>query len=114
MQAKSAIQQAIQMLTPADYFTICAFDNEMIWFQCEGGIHPFLVRADPQTINYACQWVEQINARGLTDILTPYRIATELLNNPRTSQSSLAPNQVHGPYKVTTITTTTFEYLLIL
>jgi hypothetical protein len=98
-QAKSSLQQAIQMLTPADFFTICAFDHEMVWFQTSTNSSPVLARADPQTISMACQWIQQVQARGLTDILTPYQIATDLLSHPKTAQS-IAPTHVNGPYKV--------------
>jgi hypothetical protein len=98
-QAKTALQQAIQMLSPVDYFTICAFDHELIWFQCPLGASPILFHAEPQVVYAACQWIDQIEARGLTDILTPYQIATDLLSHPKTSQS-FTPNQVNGPYKV--------------
>jgi hypothetical protein len=98
-QAKASLQQAIQMLTPADFFTICAFDHEMLWFQTDSANAPVLARADQQTIAMACQWIQQVQARGLTDILKPYQIATNLLSHPKTAQS-LSPSQVNGPYKV--------------
>lgn len=97
--AKSALQQAVQMLTIHDYFTIGAFDHEMRWFQCPINSAPYLFHADPGTIALACQWIESIEASGGTNILLPYDIATTLLLNPRT-QTSISPSQISGPYKV--------------
>ena len=45
------------------------------------GAAPFLMSPDPQTLGMACQWVQLIESRGLTDILTPYQIATNMLLN---------------------------------
>lgn len=97
--AKVALQKAIQMLTPSDYFTICAFDHEMIWFQCPVNSSPFLCHANPQSIAIACQWIDSIQASGLTNILTPYQIATSLLSNPVT-QFGNQQFQSYGPSKV--------------
>ena len=97
--AKSALQQALQMLTENDYFTICAFDDKMTWFQCPLGSAPVLSHADRATISLACQWIESIEAAGLTCLISPYQIATSLLLNPKT-QNSAQYTQKSGPYKV--------------
>lgn len=43
------------------------------------GAAPTLNSPDPQTLAMACQWVQGIEARGLTDILSPYQVATNIL-----------------------------------
>jgi hypothetical protein len=118
-QSQAALQQALRMLTSKvdipiiccyryskplcwqtqDYFTICAFDNEAIWLSNFSNGTPELLHATNDSITYACNWVTQVEARSLTDILTPYRLASEALLHPHTA-GGMAPAQVSGPYKV--------------
>ncbi len=74
--AKTAVLTALNDLTTNDSFSICAFDDKMKWFQ--GG--NAMCRVNEQTISSAKEWVNDIKPSGLTDILTPYQKALELLN----------------------------------
>jgi hypothetical protein len=40
-----------------------------------------LVSPNPQNVAMALQWVQAVEARGTTDILTPYQVATNMLAN---------------------------------
>ena len=46
-----------------------------------------LLECDPQSISKACQWVEGVEARGLTDILSPYQVATGMLLDAEQKQT---------------------------
>jgi len=78
-EAKKALVIALQMLTVQDRFAVCAFDDRMEWFGSHGGAAPTMVSPTPQNVALVLQWVNAVEARGLTDILTPYQQATNML-----------------------------------
>lgn len=90
--AKDAVVTALFSLTPADTFTICAFDHECEWFVMEqdhsslsaddNHRQPKLYAANPSNLRNATGWLQHIGARGGTDILTPYRAANNCLSAP--------------------------------
>ena len=51
----------------------------LIVYNTPAGAAPALSPVNQQTLAYATQWVQQIEARGTTDILTPYQVATNML-----------------------------------
>ena len=83
-----------------DYFTICMFDHEMSW--CSGliGGVPELLPVNQSTIAYASQWVMGMQARGTTDIMTPYQVACEALLRPRVVAGQAPASYPMGGHKV--------------
>jgi uncharacterized protein YegL len=75
-QAKQALAQAIGQLTDIDFFNIVQFDHEQIIWNPIGPVH-----ATAANRHLALTWVEGIQARGLTDILTPLQGALTMLEN---------------------------------
>ena len=128
-EAKKALIAALQRLTYQDRFTICAFDDRAEWFDTpsEGearlrlyhayivdlyimrilidlfcsGSPPHLMNSDSNSIQHACQWVNSIEARGLTDILSPYKVATDMLLNADQQQKSGAKSWAVSPNTTT-------------
>jgi len=77
VSARNALATGLSLLGQNDFFAICAFDDHQIWFGSEG--KPVLFQASLQNIASAQQWVQSIEACGLTDIQTPLVQANSLL-----------------------------------
>lgn len=71
---RAAIAFGLHSLTPADEFTVVAFDHEQAWFS------PGLLPATPQNVAACGEWVRcEVHPRGMTDIMTPLRTALSVL-----------------------------------
>ena len=81
-QAKQALIQAIEMLCDIDFFNIIQYDHEQVYWQQAP------VSADKAAKAQAQQWVGQIQARGLTDILTPLQSALQTLEGTPVNTSA--------------------------
>jgi len=81
-----AIETALSKLNSIDRFGIVCFDDQQEYFSSDsgrqsrgmvGGLFP----ANESNIYQAKQWIQQCQARGLTDIQTPLEWAIQVLNN---------------------------------
>ena len=63
------------------YVTKCNRIATVICPTHPAGAPPSLVHPNPQNVSMACQWVQMVEARGTTDILTPYQVASSMLLN---------------------------------
>lgn len=84
-QAGRGLMQALNLLQPGDMFAICAFNDKEEWFR-EDTLHV----ASYANVQEAVVWVSNVQACGLTDILSPYKRASSLLS--RTYSSSTTDN----------------------
>lgn len=72
--AKQAILHGLTLLTPGDYFTVVAFDHEQLWWS------EHIVQATAANIAACSGWIiNVVQARGLTDILSPLQQAMNVL-----------------------------------
>jgi len=79
-----AIETALTKLNPIDRFGIVCFDDQQEYFSSDGGLArngKGLFPANSSNIYQAKQWIQQHQARGLTDIKTPLDWAVQLLNS---------------------------------
>jgi len=81
-----AIETALTKLNPIDRFGIVCFDDQQEYFSSEGGMRSRemvggLFPANSTNIYQAKQWIQQHQARGLTDIKTPLDWAIQVLNS---------------------------------
>ena len=82
--AKASLISALSKLSSNDFFNICAFDDQRIWFNAENNLvneenNPQLYKATPQNIQAAKMWVSHITAMGGTDILSSFRQSCDIL-----------------------------------
>lgn len=85
--AREALVMALQQLTPKDNFSICQFDDQMVWYQNDRGRStPTLVQATPNNLEAAQVWVREAESRGLTDILAPMQASVDGLHNAKKGQ----------------------------
>jgi uncharacterized protein YegL len=66
--AKAALKEAIVTLNEGDFFNIIQFDHEQVWWAPTGPVN-----ATQDNKQQASMWIDSIQARGLTDIMTPLR-----------------------------------------
>lgn len=89
-KAKQALCTALKNLAPADSFTIVAFDDQLEIFS-ENLVEVSLVNVDSiggsgggggggENVSRACAWVNNLNARGGTDIMSPLNWALRKLS----------------------------------
>eukprot|EP00004_Rigifila_ramosa_P003261 TRINITY_DN1346_c0_g1_i1.p1 TRINITY_DN1346_c0_g1~~TRINITY_DN1346_c0_g1_i1.p1 ORF type:complete len:703 (+),score=166.52 TRINITY_DN1346_c0_g1_i1:252-2111(+) len=71
--AKDALNLALGSLKAEDTFNVVAFDDQQEWLSQD------LIPADSATIERAKGWVNSIQARGLTDIITPLRTSLSMI-----------------------------------
>jgi len=81
-----AIQTALGKLNQIDRFGIVCFDDQQEHFSVDFEIHSRglvggLFPATASNIDLAGQWIQQHQARGLTDIKTPLQWAIDVLNS---------------------------------
>merc|ERR1719357_17174 len=81
-----AIETALTKLNPLDRFGIVCFDDQQEYFSPDGGMRSHgmvggLFPASSPNIYQAKQWIQQHQARGLTDIKTPLDWAIQVLNS---------------------------------
>jgi len=81
-----AIETALSKLNPIDRFGIVCFDDQQEYFSPDGGVRSRemvggLFPANSSNIYQAKQWIQQNQARGLTDIKTPLDWAIQVLNS---------------------------------
>eukprot|EP00160_Parvularia_atlantis_P015623 Unigene4553_Nuclearia_a/m.13904 Unigene4553_Nuclearia_a/g.13904 ORF Unigene4553_Nuclearia_a/g.13904 Unigene4553_Nuclearia_a/m.13904 type:complete len:658 (+) Unigene4553_Nuclearia_a:34-2007(+) len=74
--ARNALSYGINSLNANDMFTVICFSEHQYYFAQE------LVQATEEQRVAAVQWVQQIQAGGLTDILTPLRAAVNIITQP--------------------------------
>lgn len=76
--AQHAIITGIKQLSPEDELSVIAFDHEQMYWT------DVLVPATPENILNCEYWVSnQVQARGLTDIMTPLQRAIQMLRTAR-------------------------------
>jgi len=85
-QGARAIETALTKLNPIDRFGIVCFDDQQEYFSPDGGMRSRemvggLFPANSSNIYQAKQWIQQNQARGLTDIKTPLEWALQVLNS---------------------------------
>lgn len=86
MKGAQAIETALTKLNPIDRFGIVCFDDQQEYFSSDGGMHAGgmvggLFPASNANIYQAKAWIQQHQARGLTDIKTPMDWALQVLNS---------------------------------
>merc|ERR1719447_2520052 len=86
MKGARAIETALTKLNPIDRFGIVCFDDQQEYFSPDGGMRSRemvggLFPANSSNIYQAKQWIQQHQARGLTDIKTPLDWAIQVLNS---------------------------------
>ena len=83
--ARNALNYGIANLTPRDFFTVIAFSEHQYYYS------QTLVPASEENQAAAIEWVNNIQAAGLTDILTPLKSAVNILeqshNHPQTKDT---------------------------
>jgi len=83
--AKAALTKGLELLAPGDSFAVVAFDHDQIWWpEYEGTwiqAEKHLVQASPENIRACSDWINRLQARGTTDIMTPLQMALRALRN---------------------------------
>ena len=74
--AKAALKEAVTSLNAGDFFNIVQFDHEQI-FWAPTGPQP----ASTENKQNAHFWIDEIRARGTTDIMTPLQASITALEN---------------------------------
>jgi len=94
MKGARAIETALTKLNPIDRFGIVCFDDQQEYFSPDGGMRSRemvggLFPANSSNIYQAKQWIQQHQARGLTDIKTPLDWAIQVLNSNNQERNRL-------------------------